>query len=191
MYLKVLHTQTNTLSNQCLQPPPHGFSMNLIYRCSSFHLKKNYNPGNVVMTWELITEFDSRETSGWMQSLRHNGHPSILWPRSVTLNFVFQETVNPHRLALCHWFFSPDHNPGLNENWNHWEAHKIIKVITIIMGIYTYYVMSNVTGTHHCTTANHNSKSHLDGTHQHTHKHIKHLYVYTPIHCMHALKLGD
>ena len=75
VYLKVLHTQTNMLSNQRLQPPPHRFCMNLIYRCSSFHFY--LNTGKVVMIWKLIKEFDSRETSGWVQSLTHNGHPSI------------------------------------------------------------------------------------------------------------------
>ena len=45
----------------------------------------------------VCTEFDSGEMSGREQSLAHNGHPSIWWPRFIVLNSGFRERV----LLLC------------------------------------------------------------------------------------------
>ena len=45
----------------------------------------------------VCTEFDSGETSGWAQSLAHNGCLSICWRRSIVLNLGFREWV----LLLC------------------------------------------------------------------------------------------
>ena len=66
----------------------------------SFRMRKHTGEPRFIVSSRRLVEcrqFDSGEISGRAQSLAHNGHPSIWWPRLIVLNFDFREGL----LLLC------------------------------------------------------------------------------------------
>ena len=83
----------------CFHSPPNSdmdckiFNVSVIF----LHAYKHGGPRFVSLIQRTFVEstqnFDSGEISGWVQSLAHNGHPSIWWPHSLVLNPGFRERV--------------------------------------------------------------------------------------------------